>query len=343
MLLYENLDILVPTITNIINTSLTVPRDLKTVVVKPLLTKPSLDKNLLKNYRPISNLPFLSRILEKVVLHKLLSNLQESNLSNPFQSAYRAGHSTETVLLHIVNDILSALDNDNISVLLLLDLSAAFDTVDHQILLSSLNSVFGIQYTALQWFHSYLSDRYYSTSVNNSSSSPSQLMYQGSVLGPILFVRYTTSLSDIIANHSVNHQFFADDTQLQKSAPLSEVNNLTKELKACTDDIKTWMAENHLKLNDDKTEALLFPFSSSLKPSTVSLPDSITLGSHNIPFSDSARNLGFILDSKLSMKKHVIKSAKLLISSLNALVQSAGFSLKTQPRLLLLPMGYNTA
>ena len=94
-------------------------------------------------------------------------------------------------------------------------------------------------------------------------------------------------------------------TQLQKSAPLSEVTNLTKELDACTDDIKTWMKENQLKLNDDKTEALFFPFSSSLKPSTISLPDSITLGSHNIPFSDSARNL--ILDSKLSMKKHVIK------------------------------------
>ena len=228
----------------------------------------------------------------------------------PWQSAYWAGHSTETVLLHIVNDILSALDNDNISVLLLLDLSAAFDTLDHQILLSRLNSVFGIQSTALQWFHSYLSDRYQSTSVNNSSSSPSQLMYgvpQGSVLGPILFILYTTPLSDIIANHSVNHQLFADDTQLQKSAPLNEVTNLTKELNACTDNIKTWMTENQLKLNDNKTEALLFPFSSSLKPSTVPLPDSVTLGSHNIPFSDSARNLGFILDSKLSMKKHIIK------------------------------------
>ena len=130
---------------------------------------------------------------------------------------------------------------------------------------------------------------------------------QGSVLGPILFVLYTTPLSDIIANQSVNHQLFADDTQLQKSAPLNEVTNLTKELNACTYNIKTWMTENQLKLNDGKTEALLFPFSSSLKPSTGPLPDSITLGSHNIPFSDSAKNLGFILDSKLSMKKHIIK------------------------------------
>ena len=75
---------------------------------------------------------------------------------------------------------------------------------------------------------------------------------QGSVLGPILFVLYTTPLSDIIANHSVNHQLFADDTQLQKSAPLSEVTNLTKELNACTDNIKTWMTENQLKLNDNQ-------------------------------------------------------------------------------------------
>ena len=76
---------------------------------------------------------------------------------------------------------------------------------------------------------------------------------QGSVLGSILFVLYTTPLSDIIANHSVNHQLFGDDRQLQKSAPLSEVTILTKELNACTDDIKTWMTENQLKLNVNKT------------------------------------------------------------------------------------------
>ena len=149
---------------------------------------------------------------------------------------------------------------------------------------------------------------------------PSQLIYgvsQGSVLGPILFVLYTSLLSDIIVNHSVNHQLFADDIQLQKSAPLSEVTSLTKELNACTDDIKTWMTKNQLKLNDNKTEGLLFPFKSSLKPCTVSLPDSVTLGSHNIPFSDSARNLGSILDSKLSMKKHVIKICQTAYFELN--------------------------
>ena len=151
-----------------------------------------------------------------------------------------------------------------------LQISFVIYFVDHQILLSRLTFFFFffffffcIQSTALQWFQSYLSDRYQSTSVNNSSSSPSQLMYgvpQGSVLGPILFVLYTTHLSEIIASHSVNHQLFADVTQLQKSAPLSEVTNLTKQRNACTDDIKTWMTENQFKLNGDKTEVFSFHF-----------------------------------------------------------------------------------
>ena len=126
---------------------LTLCSNLKIVIVKPLLKKPPLDikspkkKKKKKKCCFISKLSFLSKNLDKVVLHKLLSHLQENNLSNPLQLTYRVGHCTETVLLHIVNDILSALDNDNISVLLLLDLSAAFDIIDHQILLSSLYPV----------------------------------------------------------------------------------------------------------------------------------------------------------------------------------------------------------
>ena len=117
----------------------------------------------------------MSKLLEKVVLHKRLSHLQENNLSNPFQTAYRAGHSTETVLLCIVNDILSALTMTFLffSCWIFLQLLKLLTTNSPL----PLNSVFGIQPTALQWFQSYLSDRYQSTSVNNSSSSPSQLMY----------------------------------------------------------------------------------------------------------------------------------------------------------------------
>ena len=310
-LLYENFDILLPSITAIINESLSsgiIPSQLKSAMVKPHLKKPSLDKNSLKNYRPVSNLPFLSKILEKVVLHQLLSHLQHNDLCNAYQSAYRAGHSTETTLLRVVNDLLKTMDNDDISVLLLLDLSAAFDTVDHHILLSRLENVFGIHSAALQWFRSYLLDRFQFVSVDNLRSATTPLLYgvpQGSVLGPVLFVLYTTPLSDTISAHPVNHHLYADDTQLQNTGQPSNIHTVTQELQACTDDIKTWMGNNQLKLNDDKTEAIMF--SPPSLPSSCILPSHITVGSHVIPFAGKVRNLGFTLDAKLSMKQHVTK------------------------------------
>ena len=112
-------------------------------------------------------------------------------------------------------------------------------------------------------------------------------------------------LSDIIANHSVNHQLFADDTQLQKSAPPNDVQSHTHDLQSCTDDIKAWMSNNQLKLNEDKTEAILF--STPSLSSCHCLPSSIMVGTHEILFSEKVRNLGFILDSNLTMKQHVIK------------------------------------
>jgi hypothetical protein len=309
-MLYENLDLFLPVITNLVNSSLssgTVHTDLKTAVVKPLIKKPSLDKNQLKNYRPVSNLPFLSKVLEKVVLIQLLSHLEANNLCNPLQSAYRAGHSTETVLLRVVNDILSALDDDKVSVLLLLDNSAAFDTIDHSVLLSRLETVFGIRSTALQWFRSYLQDRTQYVSVNNLSSPASPLLFgvpQGSVLGPVLFVLYTTPLSSVIQQHAVNHQLFADDTQLQQACKPTEIQTLVHTLENCSSDIKSWMSSNMLKLNDEKTEALLFSGSFAANPPP---PATIKIGSSDISFSDSARNLGFVMDSNLSMKKHIAK------------------------------------
>ena len=312
-LLYENLDAVLPTITNIINSSLLsgiVPKDLKTAVVKPLLKKASLDRNQLKNYRPVSNLPFISKLLEKVVLSQLLSHLNDNNLCNPLQSAYRAGHSTETVLLRVVNDILSALDEDRSSILLLLDNSAAFDTIDHKILLSRLENIFGIRSVALDWFRSYLEDRSQYVSVNGFSSPPSPLLFgvpQGSVLGPILFVLYTTPLSSVIKQHDVNHHLFADDTQLLQSCKPTEIATLTETLQTCTVDIKTWMTRNKLKLNDDKTEALLF---SGSVPSDCTLPTSVAICSSAVSFSQKARNLGFIMDSDLSMKQHITRTCQ---------------------------------
>ena len=168
-------------------------------------------------------------------------------VSLPIYLLFTLYRDTTASITALFNDLLNAMGEDKISVLLLLELSAAFDIIDHQILLSRLETVFGICSTALQWFRSYLLDRNQCVVVNNSASSSSPVMFgvpQGSVLGPVLFVLYTTPLSEIIANHPVNHQLFADDTQLQKSTPPNDVQSLKHDLQSCTDDIKAWMCNN---------------------------------------------------------------------------------------------------
>ena len=111
------------------------------------------------NYCPVSNLPFLSKVLERIVLKQFLQHLESYSLLESFQSAYRKCHSTETALLHVVNDLLQASDSGHVSILSLLDLSAAFDTTDHDILIKTLHTTFGCSGTVLDWFISYLSFR----------------------------------------------------------------------------------------------------------------------------------------------------------------------------------------
>ena len=120
------------------------PTCLKEAVLTPLLKKPSLDHEVFKNYRPISNLAFISKICEKVVACQLTSYLNSNNLTESFQSAYKKMHSTESALIRVQNDVLRASDDDKCVILLLLDLSAAFDTVDHHLLLSRLSCRFGV-------------------------------------------------------------------------------------------------------------------------------------------------------------------------------------------------------
>uniref|UniRef100_UPI003AF4B0DC RNA-directed DNA polymerase n=1 Tax=Thiolapillus sp. TaxID=2017437 RepID=UPI003AF4B0DC len=264
------------------------------------------DPNDLKNFRPVSNLSFMSKITEKVVLQQLLAYLTEQRLICPSQSAYRPHHSTETALLKITNDILLALDSGNVSLLTLLDLSAAFDTIDHCILLDRLQHMYGISGTALSWFSSYLTNRTQSVIVNDHISQVSSLSYgvpQGSVLGPILFILYTKPLSDLIQCHSIESQSFADDTQLQVSVPPSNIQSAISSLETCLSDIQTWMLENKLKLNNDKTEALLLR--SSSKSFSVSKPTTISVCGCEISFSSSARNLGFYIGGDMSMELHI--------------------------------------
>lgn len=312
-LLIECLDVLLPSITSLINHSLSsgsFPSIFKSALVKPLLKKPSLNPNDLKNYRPVSNLSFLSKIIEKLVLSQLLEHLTSKNLLSAFQSAYRSHHSTETALLKILNDILISLDNGKVCILTLLDLSAAFDTIDHEILLTRLHTTFGISEIALSWFRSYLSDRNLTVSVNGLLSDSSTLQFgvpQGSVLGPVLFLLYMQPLFDIVRPHSVNQHAFADDNQLYKDSTLEELPRSLISMENCILDVKHWMTINKLQLNDSKTECMLIRNS---RISTDLFPSSLKVGDTDVELVSTVKNLGVTLDCNLTLSAHIQNTCK---------------------------------
>ena len=161
-LLKQVIPVLASPISQIINLSLSsghMPTVLKSAVITPLLKKTGLDPDCLSNYRSISNLPFIAKLIERTVATQTVTHLTDNDLFVPVQSAYRSGHSTETALVRVFNDLLLSVDRDNCSALVLLDLSAAFDTVDHQMLLDRLSNQFGVSDGALDWFKSYFSGR----------------------------------------------------------------------------------------------------------------------------------------------------------------------------------------
>ena len=308
-LLKECVDELSPIVTSIVNASLNhaiVPLSLKTALIRPLLKKSGLDKEVLKNYRPVSNLSFISKVLEKVVAKRLDDHMLDNNLYSSVQSAYREHHSTETALLKVQSDILTALDSGSGAVLLMLDLSAAFDTIDHGILLSRLNSLYGISGDALDWFKSYLSNRVQRVIIGDTVSECKNLNFgvpQGSVLGPKIYCMYTKPISDIIAGHGLSHHCYADDTQLYIAIEHSA--NLHSELlrmEQCVADIRNWMRHNMLKLNDDKTELIVF---ASRYNQHLYSDASMMIGNTTVVCEPQVKNLGVIFDQVMSMRQHV--------------------------------------
>ncbi len=217
------------TSTHIINTSLLTgifPTTFKQARVTPLLKKPTLNTSLIENYRPVSLLPFIAKTLERVVFNQVSLFLSQNNKLDAKQSGFRSGHSTETELLSVTEALRIAKADSKSSVLILLHLSAAFDTVNHQILLSTLSSL-DITGIPLRWFESYLTGRSFKVTWGGGVSKAHQLVTgvpQGSVLGPLLFSTYTTSLGPIIQAYGFSYHFCAvcDDTQ-PPSIPGEEV------------------------------------------------------------------------------------------------------------------------
>ena len=308
------LDILIKPITDIVNLSIetnTFPQKFREAHVKPLLKKSSLPKNDLKNYRPVSNLNFISKILEKVVASRLQSHINKNDLANPLQSAYRKFHSTESALLKVQNDIALSMDKGEVTALTLLDLSAAFDTIDHTTLTKRLSNWYGITGPALDWFSSYLKDRCQNVKNRDILSDPVTLTYgvpQGSVLGPLLFTLYTTPLSSVISSYGLKHHLYADDTQIYVSLSTENAELELEKLQNCIADVFAWMTDSKLKLNPGKTEFILIGSKLQRKKFNSIFPISI-LDQETKP-SESARNLGVLFDSDLSYRRHVSQTCR---------------------------------
>jgi hypothetical protein len=308
-LLKNNLEALLPALTQIVNLSITsgsVPDVLKEAVVTPILKKSGLDPDHLKNYRPVSNLSFLSKLIERVVAAQLDTYMTNNKMHESLQSAYKKCHSTELALLKITNDILCAMDKKKCALLILLDLSAAFDTVNHKVLLSRLQDRLGITDTVLDWFASYLSNRKQTVHIHGHPSNNHTLEFgvpQGSVLGPILFNVYTLPLGDIVRQYNnIKFHMYADDTQLLLTFSPSHSLPSRQTMENCVNDIRQWMSQNFLKLNDDKTEFVMVGAKNQLAKVDIS---DILIGNTKVPLSSSAKNIGAMVDSTLELNAHV--------------------------------------
>ena len=297
---------------HIFNLSLTsgvVPGKMKTAKVVPIFKKGN--KLNLSNYRPISLLTSLSKILEKIIYKRTVTFLKDNKVFCNFQFGFREKHSTSHAILTLINTITSAIDKSLHTIGIFLDFSKAFDTIDHTILLHKL-SHYGIRGKALEWFRNYLSNRnqYVSLNGHNSPIMPINCgVPQGSLLGPLLFIIY---INDFHKSSSIlSFILFADDSNLFYSHrdPATLLSTINSELNRVTD----WIKANKLSLNLKKTYYMLF--SNTL----TTLPANILFDKVPIEKVKNTKFLGIIIDDKLSWKSHTDNLSKLISRNIGVL------------------------
>ena len=262
-LLKSCINCLAPILLYIVNRSFkenAFPDSLKHAVVCPIIKDKDGNKEDFKNYRPVSTLTFLSKLLEKCANTQLQAYLKENHLYPKCQSAYREGHSCETALLKVVNDLQKELSTRKMVALVLLDLSSAFDTIDHGLLFQKLATNYGISGSALNWIKSYLKNRSFSVKIGKVNGKLALLIYgvpQGSILGPLLFVLYISEVVSIAHAHGFEIHLYADDCSLYIGFnPLTECTSNSNAVRNCFQQIKMWMQRNFLMLNVDKTQVI---------------------------------------------------------------------------------------
>ena len=298
-------DVFAPLIARLISLSFengVFPSRFKSAAVTPLLKKKGLDRANVANYRPISNLHTLSKIVERFFLSRVRAHVEQAPSFNRMQSAYRKDHSTETALLKLTNDIFCSADEKSRTLLIQLDLSAAFDTIDSNTLLSRLERTFGLAGSALAWISSYTGGRSQFVRLGDFRSHPTTCKYgvpQGSVLGPFLFSLYIAPIAEILNTFGVQHAQYADDSQLyiklKGTVSLSVMEN-------CFTAIQNWFTTNGLSINPEKSEIIVV--GTAARQRHEDEIGTLSLGDVDVPVSGSVRSLGVTLDSTMSFDAH---------------------------------------
>ena len=321
-ILKQCLDTLLPILVRIINKSFQAsqfPADLKLAIVIPLLKKIILDWENKKNYRPVSNLPYLGKVIEKVAVKRFGGHITLHDLVELLQSAYKELHSVETALLKVYDDLLCAVDAGKCIMITLLDFSAAFDTIDHNILFRRLESSYGVSNEALKWVKSYFSSRFQSVIISGVTSDKHALPYgmpQGSMLGPFSYPKYSSPMARIAEKHGVQYHLYADDTQLYVVFDRDDVEIEKEKLERCISEMKDWVTSNKLKLNETKTEFLVIRSKHGKHTPDVS---SVCVGGSAVSAVHSARNIGVVMDDRLTMTDQVDAICKASYAQLRAI------------------------
>ena len=305
-------------LTHLINLSITsgiVTVQLKIARVIPLFK--SGDKSTFTNYRPVSVLPAFSKIFERVIYNRLLNYLNNYKILSDNQFGFRKHHSTEYALSLLYDKISSAIDNNELTVGIFIDLSKAFDTVNHQILLDKL-SYYGIRGVAFNWFASYLSNRHQFVQFNDTSSSQQIIkcgVPQGSILGPLLFLIYINDLCDV--SKILDFILFADDTNIFFSH--KNVGSLEKTLNEELLKLTTWCQANKLSINYSKSKFMVF----KPRQKRQNLDIKLEISNCAIERVKDTIFLGVILDENLTWKNHICNVARKISKSIGVIYKSS--------------------
>ena len=308
----DSLSTLIIYITVIVNTSIVTgkyPSIWKYPYINPVFKGG--DRDDVNNYRPISLLPILSKILEKIVAIQLMSYLETNNLLSNSQHGFRSNLSTETALLKITDEIYHNIDSKKVSLLLLLDLSKAFDSVHHDILIHKCKKL-GIDEF---WFQDYLCNRTQSVRINNAISSPKKITFgvpQGSILGPILFIIFINDMSNTLINCFIVQ--YADDTQILLTGNIDDIAELIVRAEHILSKAKIYFQLNGLSVNERKTQCIFFGSRQNI--SRISEDVRISFNNNDIGLSKKVKNLGVYMDSFMVFDAHIEEMSKKVTGTL---------------------------